>query len=219
MNTNVTVSIEYPEELPGFGKIIILADDQTSSAEYGIYFSVDSAYTNAKLDSILLLDEPLDHFNPDQADYDVVVPEGTSKYFALSAYAEVNDATVEIVKPSTLPGVASILVTAPDGITEKKYALNISFPTGLAPLQTDKWPFRIIPMNDQRVMLEVQATTPSSLHGRIYDISGRIRTEIATKEIQPGLNHFILEPVFGTGIYIIQVWADGWFFSDKLMLF
>ena len=67
---------------------------------------------------------PLDNFQPDVFSYDVVVPDAVSAAPPVAATAPL-DSTVTVTQASTLPGVATVVVTGPDGLVST-YKVNFA---------------------------------------------------------------------------------------------
>ena len=75
------------------------------------------------LSSLSVNGKQLANFNPDVFNYDVVVPDGTTAAPQVSATAATG--TVAITQASSVPGVATVTSTGPDGIVAK-YHINFA---------------------------------------------------------------------------------------------
>lgn len=216
-NPAASVSIEYPESLPGFGRVLIVANDQASYSNYDIYFSVDQSFTNARLDSILILGNSIDNFDPDQFDYEIQVPPGTSKYFALSAYAQVAEAEVNITKPAGLPGDVTIQVTAADRFTSHIYTLHISLATGLGNLKKGIPGIQLRNSNQDGIILQVSIDRPSVMYIKIFDVSGALVDQYVLDELQAGENRILLNSNVAKGLYLYQARIGKHISAGKLL--
>lgn len=215
-NPLASVTITYPETLPGFAYITVLANDRATHATYGIYFSVDGSYSDSRLDSIRIAGSLLEDFDPEIQEYDVVLPEGTSKYFGLTGYPHVPAATVLYNKPSSLPGMATIEVTAVDG-SVSVYTLYISLATSIShPLDHILEPVFVNPVLDRiRFMLELDKASPVRI--TIMRLDGTVAAAQSWPDLHPGLHRLSLPQHLVPGSYIYKVSAGNRISSGKLV--
>ena len=93
---------------------------------------IEESPANAKLAAVMVNEGALDPvFDPSVTAYEITVPVGTSS-LEVSAVPEMPAATVEGRGPVDLSsgsGTATLVVTAPDGITTKTYTLNVTVET------------------------------------------------------------------------------------------
>ncbi len=208
-NPLATVEISYPESLPGFSEVTVLASDKSSHSTYSIYFSIDSSYTDTRLDSIYLDGKELEGFDPSIYDYEIILPKGTSKYFALTGYPHVAAARVKTIKPAELPGVATIEVTAVSGANTAIYRLNISLAT-TGSGEADRWsgPSLRVSSSREDIVLFPGSPLPSPAEIRIYGINGT--TAWAGNMRLPGGEASLELPVrLEAGIYICIIRSFG----------
>ncbi|MFO7934765.1 MAG: pectinesterase family protein [Bacteroidales bacterium] len=213
-----TVHITYPETLPGWAEVTVLANDRATHSTYRIYFSVNGSYTDSRLDSIVVMGHPLEDFDPLTLEYDVVLPEGTSKYFGLTGYPHVPEARVVTTKPSSLPGIATIEVTAVDGESTSTYILNITLATGLENSSHEDPVVRLIHPARDRItfLIELQVTSPVRI--RIFDMTGKIQLDRVYRNLSPGKNHVELDPGLHKGFYLYGLSTDRWIRSGKFSI-
>lgn len=211
------VTITYPESLPGFAEITVLANDGGSHSTYRIYFSVDGSYSDATLDSIRIAGELVQGFSPDVYEYDVVLPADVSKYWGLSGYAHVDGAWVITSKPSSLPGTATIEVTAVDGTTIATYVLNITLATGIEPLPSGQPRVMLIdPIGDQAFLrIHIDETAP--VHVKIYHLNGSLAGEQVWPDLATGINDLSLPLPPQHGIYMYEVIHPCWRSTGKFV--
>lgn len=199
------VNITYPEEMPGFAEITVLADDGGSHSTYRIYFSVEGSYSDARLDSILIAGEILEGFSPDIYEYDVVLPADVSKYWGMSGYAHVGAAWVITRKPESLPGDATIEVTAVDGSTIAVYTLHITLATGVdTPSETEPW-VQIIHPHREMLHLRIRTAESSPVRVRIVQLNGAIVREEWLQDHSPGVSDLFLLLPDRKGVYLYEV--------------
>ena len=129
----VTVTTEDPEATfditqaispNGNAKIIVTAKDGETKKVYHINFSVQAA--NVNLQSININGEPLEGFNKNILNYNVVLPYGTTEAPEVTAIAEDESVTVDITQAEDPDAQATIVVTSQDGETTKTYTIQFS---------------------------------------------------------------------------------------------
>lgn len=197
------VDITYPDDMPGFAEITVLANDGGTHSTYYIYFSVDGSYSDARLDSIQIAGELLEDFSPDIYEYDVELPDDVSKYWGLTGYARVGDAWVITRKPESFPGDGTIEVTAVDGTTTALYTLHFTQATGLdLNEETETWAKVIYPV---REALHLRIRTESSLpvRVRIFQLNGMVIGE-KVQHGSPGISDLFLPLPAQKGVFLFE---------------
>lgn len=217
VNSRSSVSIEYPQAIPGFGQITVVASDLATSTIYRVYFSVDQAYSNASLDSITVGGVPIEDFHPERFDYDIILPAGSSVYFPISAYAHVKGTSVVLARPASLPGDATITVTAVDGTTTNIYTLHATVATGVEELSKDQTRVTVITEDYQGILMEVRVNRPASLHLKLFHISGTLVDEMVVDALLPGDNRISMDTRLIPGIYIFRARIDDRVFTGPLI--
>jgi pectinesterase len=198
------VDITYPDDMPGFSEITVLANDGGTHSTYRIYFSVEGSYSDARLDSIRIAGELLEGFSPDIYEYDVELPEDVSKYWGLTGYARVGDAWVITRKPESFPGDGTIEVTAVDGTTTALYTLHFTQATGMdLTEEAEPWAALIYPV---REALQLRIRTESSLpvRVRIFQLSGTVIGE-KVRQGSPGISDLFVPLPAQKGVYLFEV--------------
>ncbi|HHV99934.1 MAG TPA: hypothetical protein GXX36_10270, partial [Clostridiaceae bacterium] len=77
--------------------------------------------SDLKIDGVTVED-----FNSSTTEYNVVLPYGTTEVPVVTATAKDTNATVTITQAASLPGTATIKVTAEDGVTTKTYTVSFT---------------------------------------------------------------------------------------------
>jgi pectinesterase len=212
------VSIEYPESLPGFATVQVLANDRATHSTYRIYFSVDGSYTDARLDSIRIANRLIENFDPEVLEYDVVLPAGTSKYYGLTGYAHVKGAWVRNNKPAALPGDGTIEVTAVDGKTSRTYLLHISLSTGFEEDSDPGSGLEILgPSPEGRVCFRMPGGGRHVLVS-IWDMTGKLVHREFLGDLAPGGEIHVLETALEGGIYVIRTESSQGSLAGKLLI-
>jgi hypothetical protein len=124
-DSNAKVDITQAESLPGTATVLVTAEDGITTRTYEIHFSV-AANTDASLSDLRVDGETIEGFAPDTLTYNIVLPSGTTTIPTVTAIAADSKAVVNITQASSLPGTATVVVTAEDGTTTKTYEINFS---------------------------------------------------------------------------------------------
>jgi len=143
---------------------------------------------DATLSSILLGDDVLEEFIADQTEYDVILSAATTTPPAVSATATDENANVDIVQATEVPGFATITVTAEDGETEKVYTINFVLATG-TDLVSDKI---VVSVVDNLLTI---SNHPAGVDVLVFDITGKLVSQ--TKEAK------IILPA--KGVFIVKI--------------
>lgn len=82
--------------------------------------------SDASLSDLLVDGTTIADFSTSKEVYDIELPEGTSDMPVVTATATDVNADVQITNAASLPGTASVLVTAEDTVTTKIYTINFT---------------------------------------------------------------------------------------------
>lgn len=86
--------------------------------------------SDATLKSLSVNGEPIKDFNAETLSYSMEFPFGTTQIPAVTAEATSTVATVVITQATELPGTATVVVTAEDGVTTSTYTINFTVSKG-----------------------------------------------------------------------------------------
>jgi pectinesterase len=218
VNPLARVDISYPESMPGFSEIVVLAQDGATHSSYRVYFSVDSSYTDSSLDSIRVANRILEDFDPEVLEYDVVLPAGTTKYYGLTGYAHVKATRVQNIKPDALPGTGSVIVTAVDGQHSTTYILNISLATGLTQAKSRIPGLELIsPSTDGRVRFRMEQGGLGTILS-VWDIRGSLVHRENPGNLAPGRDIHTLDIFLDDGLYIVRAENNRGIFTGRLLV-
>jgi len=114
------VAITQAATLPGVATITVTSEDGFTTRTYLVHLHV----ANADLSAITVGGTALAGFNPAVTTYDVPLPLATTTPPTVAATLADFRSTMVITQATTIPGSATIVVTAGDGTTTKTYTLN-----------------------------------------------------------------------------------------------
>ncbi len=86
--------------------------------------------SDATLKSLSVDNEPIKDFNAETLSYNIELPFGTTDIPTITAEATSSVATVSVIQATTLPGTATVNVTAEDGTTVMSYTVNFTVAKG-----------------------------------------------------------------------------------------
>jgi hypothetical protein len=150
---NASASISDAASLPGSTTITVTAADGTTQRTYTINFTLLES-TNATLSGLRYNGNSIEGFDPGTYTYDVVLPYGTTIIPYTRATATDPGANVYVINANSLPGSATVRVTAADGITQLIYTINFT----VAPAST----------NASLSDLTVNGTTVTGFNASVY---------------------------------------------------
>lgn len=213
VDTRAKVEIEYPQELPGSTTLRVVAYDRSTVAEYDIYNSVDSAYHNAYLDSLYLKKIRVEGFQPDVFEYDMVLPAGSSRYFAVDMYKQAPDSKTTYVRPGALPGDLRITVTSYSSEVVNEYIVHITLATGI---QTAGTQLEFTAAYHRNVLTtKVHMDQEGPLVVELYDLNGRKVLE-KRERLPAGGHELFIHAELAPGIYLYRATTAGGRSTGKL---
>lgn len=124
-DSNATVVITNPTEVPGISNIEVRAEDDTTQLVYTISFTV-APDDDATLSSIAVNDSVLSNFHPDTLSYAFELDYGYSAIPEVVGTPNDSNATVDVTNPTEIPGTTEIIVTAEDDSTLLVYEVNFT---------------------------------------------------------------------------------------------
>jgi hypothetical protein len=132
LNYTVDLAGTHVEEYDDLMVTIIVQDQSSKEIMQSDYAVEDANYsTEARLNMIFLDGEPLEGFDPDVYDYEVVLPEGT-QFEPFMSVETIHDSAQAIVSPAfQLPGTATVDIYAENLYNTKRYVVNYTVFTGV----------------------------------------------------------------------------------------
>lgn len=123
---HVTWDLDFDEELANTGKFVTHGRVTDTDIKAMAFIRVDEdkqAHSTAGLNTILINENQVAHFDPKTKHYDITLPFGSP---VPSIQTDtIDEATVVSLPPLTLPGVATLIVTSEDLQNKIEYTLNI----------------------------------------------------------------------------------------------
>ena len=211
------VEIVYPDALPGFSRITILANDRACHRTYNIYLSVNGAAGNALLDSIKVGSKMIRVFDPEIFDYEVILPQGTTPYYGVTAYKQAPDTKVSVTKPASLPGTIIIVVTSVDG-TSYTYNVHASIATGMNDMDSEMSVMVFNYPAEQSINFRLNESSRGSLKFKLFDLKGSLLIEKNWSHASRGEYSVPLADRFRCGLYIYQIGFNDLFYRGKLLV-
>jgi len=116
------ISIDNAKKLPGTTKITVTALNGRDRMFYYIHFTVQKS-DDSSLSALFYNGIPVAEFEPERFDYEVVLPPEVLSPPSISGITSDSMATIEVFQAATLPGTATVIVTAEDGETTSTYSV------------------------------------------------------------------------------------------------
>lgn len=110
----------------GIGSADITAKVTMKGKTLSAAILINVVSTDAALGGIKIGSNDLQGFDPNITEYDVILPAGTSEAPKVTAAAHDANAAAVVTDAKTIPGTATIVVTAQDGKTTKSYTINFT---------------------------------------------------------------------------------------------
>jgi hypothetical protein len=132
INHTVNLSSTYIEEYDDLAVVVFVQDDSDKSIMQSYYALEDvTMNTDARLSSVTLDGVPLEGFDPNVYEYEIILPEGQVTEPYLEATPMDNDAFVISEPAFQVPGTAHVQVFAEDRYNEKNYNFHYTIYTGV----------------------------------------------------------------------------------------
>ena|GEM_PF-1157703 len=123
-HTGATKVINNASSMPGSASVLVTAQDGTTSQTYAINFTVDPPSTDATLSDLKVDGITVNGFSPSTYTYNLTYPYGTTSIPVVTATTNFAGAIKVINDASSMPGTATVVVTAQDGSTTLTYTIN-----------------------------------------------------------------------------------------------
>ena len=177
---------------------------------------VDSASSNAELDSILIAGHPVDGFDTEVLNYTVPLPEGSMIYFPVDAFTSAPDTKTEVSRPTSFQGTVTIVATSVVG-SSRTYSIEVFITTGLdVNNQTNT---EVIFQNPFRDKLNCRIIGASSCpsHLLLFSPTGSLVLNVTLRSNVNGDHLFQLSGSGESGLYLYRLIFKNIALSGKLI--
>jgi hypothetical protein len=135
-DANADVTITNAAAIPGITTVKVVAENGNDSLIYEVRFTLEGLSNDANLADLKVDGTTVEGFDADVLSYTIELPFGTTAIPEVSATPAEENADVEITQASDLPGVATVKVTAQDGVTSVIYEVEFTVaPSNVATLK------------------------------------------------------------------------------------
>ena len=125
IDSNANADVNDTESVPGKTTIKVTAEDGTTSLTYEVNFTI-APNKDATLSDLRVDGTTIANFNPVTLSYNMELDYGTTTVPVVTAVATDINANVNIIDATALPGKATIMITAEDGVTTITYEVNFT---------------------------------------------------------------------------------------------
>lgn len=214
---NFSRKYSYPSTLPGTAALELLSADKTYGGKYNIYISIDSSYWSTAPEYARINSEDTLAFEKGVYEYDYTLKGEYTKISSFLLYKFPNQ-RYNINKPSTYPGVITILMTAPSGDTAT-YSINVhDNPISVQAVMNDDNKLVFSFNADNSLLINSQKDINEISTLCIYDLNGKKVCEQRLASILKGQNYISIDKGnISSGMYVYQLTTAGASYSGKLM--
>ena len=122
IDENAVVEITQPATIDGVATIVVTAEDGVATLTYTV--NIELVSTDATLSDLLADGETIAGFDPDVLEYTLLFPDDQAVLPVITAVAGNDNATMVITQATAIPGEATVVVTAEDGVAELTYVVH-----------------------------------------------------------------------------------------------
>ncbi|MFZ9046567.1 MAG: hypothetical protein ACO2ZZ_11930, partial [Cyclobacteriaceae bacterium] len=117
-----TVEITPASSLPGTTLVLVTAEDGNTTETYSVSFTIADPSTNASLSDLKIGDQTVDGFDAGLFSYKVLIEDGVVPTVSATLADEL--ATLVVTQATSIPGSATVVVTAQDVIVTNTYTID-----------------------------------------------------------------------------------------------
>jgi hypothetical protein len=122
-DANADIVITQATEVDGEATIVVTAEDGITELTYIVDFVLVS--TDATLKDLLIDGVTITGFDPEVIEYSLAFAEGTTDIPVVTALSNNDNAEINITQATAIPGSATVVVTAENGVNQKTYTINL----------------------------------------------------------------------------------------------
>ncbi|MCK4921641.1 MAG: T9SS type A sorting domain-containing protein, partial [Bacteroidales bacterium] len=175
--------------------------------------------SDARLSDLMVDGSTVSDFYESTEVYDIELPEGTTDVPVVTATATDENADVQVTNAEGLPGTATVLVTAEDGITSNTYTINFTVATPTVsidkPLISNKEFVEIYPnpVNKELYFRFQDSGTPKKIS--IYNTFGQQLYCNQTKKAELEID---VNSLYAKGIIMIRIDSEDDFSYHRVVI-
>jgi uncharacterized protein YjdB/regulation of enolase protein 1 (concanavalin A-like superfamily) len=176
----------------------LISDDINATPDLG---SSDATLSDLTVDGVTV-----NGFSPEVLNYTMIYPD-TDEMPVVNATTAHNKATKAITQTTKLPGDATVVVTAEDGVSKATYKINFDVNTAVGELSKILTTIYPNPAGDN-INLVLHSNTGKQLDIRIYDVAGSLHISRQVT-VSTGANEIPLDTsILSNGVYFLEVGGD-----------
>jgi len=178
-------------------------------------FIADPDIATAYLSDLKVNGTTISGFSATTYVYNVVLPAGTTTVPTVTATASNTGATIDYVHATSLPGVDSVKVTAPNGTTKLNYLVNFTVaPTGISENEFGKLLISPNPATNN-VTIALNSKQNGVFNVNIVDLTGK---SVYTNSLEANATMNVDVTAFAKGVYFVKINNDKTQFVQKLIV-
>jgi hypothetical protein len=212
------VSVKYPDQLPGQASISASSRDKVNAAEYKVYLSVDSAYWDADLIQVITNWKDTLAITPGIYSYDITLPVGDSRITYMKVISKVQGQGITKEYPEEYPGIATIVVTAVDGVTINTYEFTVSYPVGLTEMEAGSIDIQAVNPSGDHLLILNRGNEILNAGIRILDLNGRTLLSKELSVLAQGINETGINiSGLNKGVYMFSICVNDNNYTGKFI--
>ncbi len=211
-DVNASVVVTNVTSLPGDATAVVTAEDETTTSTYTIHFTVAALNDDATLNDLAVDGTTIDVFDAATLVYNVELAAGTTDLPTVTATTTDVNASVVVTNVTSLPGDATVVVTAEDEIVSSTYTVHFTVAVGISDNDVIVSCVYPNPTNG-----EINISLNSDIKNAklaLFNITGKT---VFTSTIHDSETSIDLSE-YGSGIYFLKIEADNKIYNQKVVL-
>ncbi|MGL1885753.1 MAG: hypothetical protein OCD76_04500, partial [Reichenbachiella sp.] len=197
-NLAATMVITQATEVAGSATIVVTAGDETTTLTYTVSFSNVIPSTDATLSNLNIDGEIIADFGASTLAYSVVLPTGTTEVPVVSVTAMDANASVVITQAESVTGLATVIVTAEDGVSVSTYTITFSVGVVTA-IGVDLADSYHVYAKDGMLNVKISVEGSRAFRLEVYTLTGRV---LVSEKLS---NNSIEMPINAEGLIVVRI--------------
>lgn len=215
---NLSASVIYPQALPGEATIKVLSKDKVHGTNYIVYLSQDSAYWSADIFRVIFNLRDTLEITPGIYEYDATLTAGDTEIKHIWIETKVPGQKHTKEKPAEYPGIATIVVTAPDGVTINTYQINVLFNVSLTKIKISSIDIQVVNPARNHLLIVNEGDKILNAEISILDLNGRTLFSKERSILAHGINKTGINiSGLNEGIYVFSIRANDKNYTGKFI--